>query len=90
MIPELCVVKYQSVTKSDSDCIIKSRCKIRYSNGTSSSDETPDKIKEETTRLALKLRTKWSNIRLNEMSISRLRPIEQPKPTINSMNNHQQ
>ena len=47
MIPELCVVKYQSVTKSDSHCIIKSGCKIRHSNGTSSSDELPDNIKEE-------------------------------------------
>ncbi len=31
MIPELCVVKYQSVTKSDSHCVIKSGCKIRHS-----------------------------------------------------------
>ena len=46
MIPELCVVKYQSVTKSDSDCIIKSECKIRHSTGTSSSDEARITIKE--------------------------------------------
>ena len=45
MIPELCVVKYQSVTKSDSHCIIKSGCKIRRSIGTSSSDELPDNDK---------------------------------------------
>lgn len=46
MIPELCVVKYHSVTKSDSDCIIKSECKIRHSTGTSSSDEDRITIKE--------------------------------------------
>ena len=46
MIPELCVVKYHSVTKSYSDCIIKSRCKIRHCIGTSSSDEARITIKE--------------------------------------------
>ena len=45
MIPELCVVKYHRVTKSDSDCIIKSECKIRHSTGISSSDETRITIK---------------------------------------------
>ena len=65
MIPELCVVKYQSVTKSDSHCIIKSDCKIRHSNGTSSSDELPDNDKRKTTRLApCESQTKWSNMRI--------------------------
>ena len=65
MIPELCVVKYQSVTKSDSDCIIKSGCKIRHSNGTSSSDELPDNDKRKPLGLLLvRVKTKWSNMRI--------------------------
>ena len=65
MIPELCVVKYQSVTKSDSHCIIKSGCKIRHSNGTSSRDELPDNDKRKTTRLAPCVeKTKWSYMRI--------------------------
>ena len=84
MIPELCVVKYQSVTKSDSHCIIKSGCKIRHSNGTSSSYELPDNDKRKTTRLApCEEKTKWSCMRLKDVYRSRLRPIEQPKPRIN-------
>ena len=84
MIPELCVVKYQSVTKSDSHCIIKSGCKIRHSNGTSSSDELPDNRKEKTTRLApCEEKTKWSNMRIKDVYRSRLRQIEQPKQRIN-------
>ena len=84
MIPELCVVKYQSVTKSDSHCIIKSGCKIRHSNGILSSDELPDNDKRKTTRLApCEEKTKWSNMRIKDVYRSRLRPIEQPKPRIN-------
>ena len=84
MIPELCVVKYQSVTKSDSHCIIKSGCKIRHSNGTLSSDELPDNRKEKPLG-SLLVRVKPSGLvwGLNDIYRSRLRPIEQPKPRIN-------
>ena len=89
MIPELCVVKYQSVTKSDSDCIIKSQCKIRHSNGTSSSNELPDNDKRKPLG-SLLVRRKPSGLILGLKDVyrNRLRPIEQPKPRINGTSSY--